>query len=112
MRHRHEYAQPVRVLSSDFACSANMWAYSRLATAPPAEWPVMSSEQLLRAGFSASRDRRRVATGLIIVRATDKKPEWQRLPGSSFRMVSFANVKHMSMVLPRSHGVRLVTSSD
>ena len=72
----------------------------------------MSSEQLLRAGFSASRDRRRVATGVIILRATDKKPEWQRLPGSSFGMVSIANLEHVSMVLPKSHGVTLVTSSD
>lgn len=52
----------------------------------------MSREQLLRAGFSASRDLRRVATGLIILRATDKNPEWQRLPGSSLRSVSFAQL--------------------
>ena len=29
--------QPIRMLSSDRACSAIMWAYRRLATAPPAE---------------------------------------------------------------------------
>lgn len=63
----------------------------------------MSREQLLRAGFSASRDRRRVATGLIILRATDKKPEWQRLPESSFDIVSFAYLGHVDVELPESH---------
>lgn len=72
----------------------------------------MSREQVLRAGFSASRDRRRAATGFIILRATDKKPEWQRLPGSSFRIVSFANLEDMRMVLPESHWVTLVTNLD
>lgn len=70
----------------------------------------MSSEQLLRAGFSASRDRRRAATGLIILRATDKKPEWQRLPESSFRMVSFAHLEDVRIVLPKNPWVTLVTN--
>lgn len=72
----------------------------------------MSKEQLLRAGFSASRDLRRAATGLIILRATDKKPEWQRLPGSSFRSVSFAHLKHVYMVLLKSPWVTQVMNSD
>lgn len=72
----------------------------------------MSREQVLRAGFSASRDRRRAATGLIILRATDRKPEWQRLPGSSFKIVSFATLEHVRMVLPEIHWVTLVTNLD
>ena len=51
--------------------------------APPAEWPVMSKELSHREGSSSSNDRSRAATGWIILRATDRKPEWQRLPGSS-----------------------------
>ena len=75
--------QPVRMLSSLLVSEASMCAYSRLATAPPAEWPVMRREQLLREGSSSRRERRRDATGRIILRATERKPEWQRLPGSS-----------------------------
>ena len=72
---QEESVHPVKMLSSDLDSSASMWLYSRLATAPPAEWPVMSSEQVLREGSSSRRDRRRAATGLIIFRATDRKPE-------------------------------------
>lgn len=71
------------MLSSELANSASMWAYNKLATAPPAEWPVNSKEHVLREGFSSRSDRRRAATGLTILRATDRKPEWQRLPESS-----------------------------
>ncbi len=74
---------PVRVLSSDLTSLASMCAYRRLATAPPAEWPVIRREQLARDGSSSSMERRRAATGFIIFRATERKPEWQRLPGSS-----------------------------
>lgn len=63
------------MLSSDLVTSASMCAYSRLATAPPAEWPVMSREQVLREGSSSSKERRRAATGFIILRATWRKPE-------------------------------------
>lgn len=80
----HRSVQPVSMLSSDLACSASMCAYNRLATAPPAEWPVIRSEHVLREGSSSRRDRRRAATGLIIFLATDRKPAWVRLPGSSF----------------------------
>ena len=43
----------------------------------------MRREQALRLGSSSRRERRRAATGFIIFRATERKPEWQRLPGSS-----------------------------
>ena len=52
--------------------------------APPAEWPVMSREEVLREGFSWRRERRREDTGASMRRATVRKPEWQRLPGSSW----------------------------
>lgn len=78
------YIHPVKMLSSDFTSSAIKCAYNRLAIAPPAECPVMSSEQPLRDGSSSKRDRNRAATGFIILRATERKPEWQRFPGSSF----------------------------
>ena len=42
----------------------------------------MSREHELLFGFSSNRERRRAATGLIIFRATERKPEWHRLPGS------------------------------
>jgi hypothetical protein len=43
----------------------------------------MRSEYFARLGFSWRRWRRRAATGFIILRATVRKPAWQRLPGSS-----------------------------
>ncbi len=51
----------------------------------------MSREELAREGSSSRRKRNRAATGLIILRATERKPEWQRLPGSSFSFISFSN---------------------
>jgi hypothetical protein len=55
----------------------------------------MRSEQADREGSSARRLRRREATGAIILRATERKPEWQRLPGSSCVKVSnVANLTH------------------
>lgn len=61
-----------------------MCANKRLAMAPPAEWPVMIREQLLLDGSSSRRARSRAATGLIILRATDRKPAWHMLPVSSY----------------------------
>lgn len=55
--------QFVRMLSSDRVDWASMCAYKRLATAPPAEWPVIRREQVLREGSSSRRERRRAATG-------------------------------------------------
>lgn len=74
---------PVRMLSSDFTSRASMWQYRRFATAPPAECPVMRREQDARDGFSSNMFRSLDATGRIIFLATERKPEWQRLPGSS-----------------------------
>ena len=55
--------------------------------APPAEWPVKSNEHVERAGFSSRSWRKRAATGFIIFRATDKKPEWHIFPTSSKKPV-------------------------
>ena len=52
--------------------------------APPAEWPVIRREEVLRDGSSWRSERRREETGAIIRRAAVRKPEWQRLPGSSW----------------------------
>lgn len=43
----------------------------------------MSSEYEAREGSSSRSWRRRRATGMIILRATERKPAWQRLSGSS-----------------------------
>lgn len=56
--------------------------------APPAEWPVISREEALREGFSWRRERSREETGASMRRAVRRKPEWQRLPGSSWGGVS------------------------
>lgn len=44
----------------------------------------MRREQFERAGFSCSRARSRDETGPIMDRATLRKPEWHRLPASSW----------------------------
>lgn len=59
--------------------------------APPAEWPVMRREEALREGFSWRRERRREETGASMRRAVVRKPEWQRLPGSSWGGVSWGD---------------------
>lgn len=69
------YLQPVKMFNSEFASSAIMCANKRLATAPPAECPVIISEQVLLAGSSSSIALRRAATGLIILLATERNPE-------------------------------------
>ena len=45
-------------------------------------------EHELRVGSSSKSVRRRAPTGLTIFRATERKPEWHMLPGSSCTYVS------------------------
>ena len=79
---------PANMVNSDLMVSESMCANKRLATDPPAEWPVKAREHELRAGFSSSNVRTRAATGLTIFRATERKPEWHMLPGSSCSAIS------------------------
>ncbi|KXH63506.1 hypothetical protein CNYM01_10372 [Colletotrichum nymphaeae SA-01] len=58
-------------------------AYNKLATAPPAECPVISRLYAARPGSSSSNCRSRAATGFTILRATAKKPAWHEFPASS-----------------------------
>lgn len=78
------YEQSVNVFSSDSTSLASIWAYRRLATAPPAEWPVMTSEQFAHDSSSCRSDVNRAATGWIILRATERKPLCTWFPGSSY----------------------------
>jgi hypothetical protein len=70
-------------LSSEETPSAIICANNRLATAPPALCPVKIKEQLIREGFCSNISLSRAEIGLIIFRATERNPEWQRLPASS-----------------------------
>ena len=107
--------QPVKMLSSDLTPSANMCAKRRLATAPPAECPVMISEQELREGSSSSNDLRRAATGLIIFRATDRKPAWHIFPGSSYSQLASTSMPSrngMKLFVPRILRARRAPTAD
>lgn len=117
---------PVSVLSSECTVVDSMWEKSRLATAPPALWPVMSRLQLARSGFSSRICRSRAAMGRTIALATLRNPAWHRLPSSSrkpcgetgsvFRLTPQS--LRLSMLVPRiantivflsSHGTDLTT---
>lgn len=75
--------QFVSMVSSEVEVEECMCAYSREATAPPAECPVIRREEVLREGFSCRSCRRREEIWGSMRLATVRKPEWQRLPGSS-----------------------------
>ncbi|KAK1529643.1 hypothetical protein CPAR01_11955 [Colletotrichum paranaense] len=61
----------------------NICAYNKLATAPPAECPVINRLYAARPGSSSSNCRSRAATGFTILRATAKNPAWHEFPASS-----------------------------
>lgn len=94
-----------------------MWQYSRLATAPPAEWPVISREDEARLGFSSSSERRRAAMGATMFLATERKPEWHRLEGSSRKSCGALGSVRRLMVqsrrdwVPRMAKTMVLTSS-
>ncbi|KAK7446467.1 hypothetical protein Landi51_07414 [Colletotrichum acutatum] len=58
-------------------------AYNKLATAPPAECPVINKLYAARPGSSSSNCRSRAATGFTILRATARNPAWHEFPASS-----------------------------
>ena len=93
--------QPVRMDSSDGQWAVSMWLYSRLATAPPAEWPVIKREHDVREGFSSRRNRRRAAMGRSMARATRMKPSCTRLPGSSRKPAGLTGVVDMFVLQSR-----------
>lgn len=80
---------PVKILSSDSASFFvdSMCEYSKDATAPPAECPVIRREYVDRSGNSSIRCRSLAATGPIILRAIVRNPVWHAFSTSSCHLV-------------------------